>query len=53
MTHYLLSLDGQISKNLSTPLTKNNPTSAVGQISDMTSSISPDEGRLAIVTNVR
>ena len=40
-------------KNLSTPRTKNNPPSAVGQISDMTTPVSPDEGRLAIVTNVR
>ena len=32
---------------------KNIPLNAVGQISDLTSPVSPNEGRLAIVTNVR
>jgi hypothetical protein len=43
--------DGQIKKLLSSPVAKNIPPSAVGQITGLTPRVSPTEGRIAIVTN--
>jgi hypothetical protein len=43
--------DGQISKKLSSPRVKNISLHPDGQISGITSPVSPTEGRIAIVTN--
>jgi hypothetical protein len=45
--------DGQITKNLSRPGSKNIPLNASGKSALSARPVSPDEGRLAIVTNAR
>jgi hypothetical protein len=45
--------DGQISKNLSSPPTKNFPLCPSGKSSLQASPSHPKQGRLAIVTNAR
>jgi hypothetical protein len=45
--------DGQITQKSVHPFAQKYSARAVGQISDLTPRVSPNEGRLAIVTNVR
>jgi hypothetical protein len=44
---------GQITKNLSRPRSKNKPLNPSGKSALPARPVSPDEGRLAIVTNAR